>query len=452
MKKKSIMIVFLIISLSIIVAGLIFVVFFIYQMGEYGPPTCFAEMCIENNSELKKIATSGIGSVSNPYIIDSFELSTTDLTALYIRFFETYAIIQNSNFTASLSGIRISNMEGMITIKDCSFFGCGMEIRDSEKINIESNDFHENNRGITIRDGVQFLTMRNNFFDFRGFEISDTDDINFPSLELENNWVGNKKLLFLENSHDRTIYGNFSQLILYKCSNITALNSELNSVSNGLILLDCYNCEISDLVMKDIYYGILISESSFLKFDNITIINKISDAKFGFFILDSSNVLLKDCILKTFKYQGFFARRTEPLHIINCTVENCEEYGMSIGTSSYSIVQNCTFLNNFVGMLVLQSSHSLFYFNHFEANQGYSLDYSGIGDEGATNSSIFLNNFIDNNIGGSSQACDDNIGNCWYNTVSNMGNFWSDYESGYYFIDGTANLKDYYPLSEAIEF
>ncbi|MBA7557635.1 hypothetical protein ES705_50399 [subsurface metagenome] len=68
-----------------------------------------------------------------------------------------------------------------------------------------------------------------------------------------------------------------------------------------------------------------------------------------------------------------------------------------------------------------------------------------------SDNTIFNNTFIDNNLGGSSQAYDEGIGNYWYNVVTLEGNYWSDWSgTGSYSIDGSASSIDLYPLETPI--
>ena len=64
------------------------------------------------------------------------------------------------------------------------------------------------------------------------------------------------------------------------------------------------------------------------------------------------------------------------------------------------------------------------------------------------NNEFYNNTFIDNNLGGTSQAYDEGTGNNWYDTSTNTGNYWSEWSSGSYSIDGSAGSVDLYPLSE----
>ena len=76
-------------------------------------------------------------------------------------------------------------------------------------------------------------------------------------------------------------------------------------------------------------------------------------------------------------------------------------------------------------------------------NQNYGIYL----DQYCINNEIHRNNFIDNNLGGSSQGFDDGTDNTWYDIITSKGNYWNDWSgSGSYAIDGSANCVDLYPL------
>jgi len=60
-------------------------------------------------------------------------------------------------------------------------------------------------------------------------------------------------------------------------------------------------------------------------------------------------------------------------------------------------------------------------------------------------SKIYLNSFFFNNQAGTSQAYDEGDYSEWSNDNSE-GNFWSEWLSGDYYIDGSSNSTDQFPL------
>jgi parallel beta-helix repeat protein len=94
------------------------------------------------------------------------------------------------------------------------------------------------------------------------------------------------------------------------------------------------------------------------------------------------------------------------------------------------------------------SHNSSLTYNLFQENIGYGLSLGS-----SFNCTIHHNSFIDNNLGGTSQASDEGEGNIWYDNSTKEGNFWSDYsDSGNYTIYneyGDPVSFDLYPLSES---
>ena len=70
-----------------------------------------------------------------------------------------------------------------------------------------------------------------------------------------------------------------------------------------------------------------------------------------------------------------------------------------------------------------------------------------------SNSSIYYNRFMLNNLLGASQAYDDGTTNIWYNTSELVGNLWSNWDGiGSYSIDGSSSSEDLYPIDIPLQF
>jgi len=96
----------------------------------------------------------------------------------------------------------------------------------------------------------------------------------------------------------------------------------------------------------------------------------------------------------------------------------------------------------------LDSSDSCFVtYNLLQENEEYGV-YSSYGSD---NNLIHHNTFVDNNIGGTSQAYDDGTNSFWYDTATQEGNYWSDWSGiGSYYIQGFALSFDKYPFGEPV--
>ena len=100
--------------------------------------------------------------------------------------------------------------------------------------------------------------------------------------------------------------------------------------------------------------------------------------------------------------------------------------------------------NEGVGIFCDNVDDSVIINNYIHENTGYGIQF----DVQSDNNVIHHNEFYNNNIGGTSQACDHGKNNSWYDSVLQEGNRWMDYSGkGDYYIDGTAQSVDIYPLS-----
>ena len=109
-------------------------------------------------------------------------------------------------------------------------------------------------------------------------------------------------------------------------------------------------------------------------------------------------------------YQGINIRYSDYNTIIGNRIINSTQHGLAfVGTSSFNVVYNNTFINN-----------------------GNVAEYT---IDGERNGSL------------SSQGYDEGNNNMWYETNSRTGNLWSDYSGvGSYVIDGPSSSFDPYPF------
>jgi len=146
--------------------------------------------------------------------------------------------------------------------------------------------------------------------------------------------------------------------------------------------------------------------------------------------MTGDNACIKGFTIKNTKNQGAGIRLTWDHHV----VENCYifgvKYGILITSSSSNLIKNCTFRNNEYGIIITGCKCA----------------------RGSTNSIIYHNNFINNDV----QARDE-WSNIWN---SKIGNYWSDYVGKDENNDGIGDIpynisggfnKDYAPLIKPID-
>ncbi len=136
--------------------------------------------------------------------------------------------------------------------------------------------------------------------------------------------------------------------------------------------------------------------------------------------------------------------------VANNTCNNNDVHGIFLEDSDSSTVANNTCSNNkLYGIQLWYSDFCVITYNLLQENEEYGV-YVEISYP--RNNLIHHNTFVDNNLGGSSQARDEGSDNFWYDTETLEGNYWSDWSgTGNYSIDGSADSIDLYPFDEPVE-
>ncbi len=144
---------------------------------------------------------------------------------------------------------------------------------------------------------------------------------------------------------------------------------------------------------------------------------------------------------------GIYLHISGSATVANNTCNN-NDFGIHLGSSGSATVANNTCNNNVRDGICLWSSiFCVVTYNLLQENERYGVYLRS----GSDINLIHHNTFVDNNLGGTSQAYDDSTNNFWYNSVTQEGNYWSDWSgTGSYSIDGSANSVDLYPLEEPV--
>ena len=146
-------------------------------------------------------------------------------------------------------------------------------------------------------------------------------------------------------------------------------------------------------------------------------------------------------------YYGFELNLCEKLKVINNTIANSHRCIVA-DRCNYGIYENNT---------LFQASEYGFYMTYdteidIIGNLIKNTELYGINLQSTTlNFTIHHNTFIDNNIGGTSQAYDSGTNNVWFDVATNEGNRWNDWTGGKYSIDGTSGSEDPYPLGTPVQ-
>ncbi len=265
--------------------------------------------------------------------------------------------------------------------------------------------------------------VANNTFTNCGLNIYGYTLDAYLSYTVENNWVNGKKLGFYTNLDstiiDEPVYG---QLILVNCTNVTVRDQILNSATIGLFLHSCTSSDVVNNTCNNNNNGIYLLSSG------------------------SSTVANNTC---SNNWQGILLYNSGSSTVANNTCSNNREGIVLWISGSSTVINNICNKNNCYGIYIRYSGFCVVTYNLLQENEEYGV-YLGYGPD---NNLIHHNTFVDNNLGGTSQACDDCTNNYWYDSETQEGNYWSDWSGeGSYSIDGDAGSVDPYPLDEPAEY
>jgi parallel beta-helix repeat protein len=188
----------------------------------------------------------------------------------------------------------------------------------------------------------------------------------------------------------------------------------------------------------------------------------------GIFFSNVSNGYILNNVIKSIDGVGILIDLSSNNVITENFIQNNNREGIWVGESSYiDISRNTVFNNGFAGIDFYRSKESNITLNDVHSNRVFGIrlwfssnnylfsnavsnntDY-GVWMENSNNNNVAWNFFINNKLGGSSQAYDDGIGNLF------ADNYWNEWinpdidEDGIidnpYEIDGLSNNQDAFP-------
>jgi len=401
-----------------------FIVMFVFV----GCDPCDFGIKITKDRHFKKYAVSGDGSLGDPFILDSLNIITDTPSGIIIWFTSAHFIIQNSFIQSEELGIDISSISsGTGKIINNTFVGCGLQIRSSSYILIESNIFAENTYGIILANSAS-NTINNNVLDAGGINLDN------PQQFISNNTVGGKDIEFFTDETNQIISKDLGQLIISRCSNLTFSSLNIRGVGVGITIFDSLNCSIINSWFKNCNTGLIAEESNNLVVKNIT-----------FYDFPPRNSYIPD------NGYGIAIESSDYLSIQNCTIDGARYCAISISESDYCLLEFNRITNSrFSALDLYLVNFCEIIFNEFFNNTEWPaivLSERSHYEQYSENNEIHHNNFINNAINFSSQVTDNCHSNFWYDNVTLEGNYWSDLGfATYYTINADEGVYDSYPF------
>jgi len=319
---------------------------------------------------------------------------------------------------------------------------CGIWMWKCNNINILGNTIMDNyGEGIDLDSSVD-TTISDNSFIYDGlFVYFDKDDYPY-NVNISNNKVNNKPLIYLEEESDITIQQDAGQIILVNCNNIKVKNQDIFHSDVGVELFFTDGSVISNsLIHSNDIAGIWLMGSNRNQLDN----NSISDNGGAGILTEggSDNTISENNVVNS-GFCDILLRWADNSYIERNTVES-KWIGIYIDGDIYNnIIENKVKSADLQGIR-LRADYCILDKNTIESCK------CGLDIFDSKNCTIFHNNLIDNLDNVNVEFCENNQ---WDNGMG--GNYWDDYNGNDGDGDGigdtpyeiTNNDIDRYPLMD----
>ena len=367
-------------------------------------------------------------------------------------------ISSNTCYNNGKSGINLQDSSGIALNNTCSYnvlgisAGSDWDLSDDSNFTLFNNTCSNNgwagiktgsnstllnntcsNNGWAGIETGNNVTLINNTLYNCGLVLSGDSIEDYLTYIIEDNWMNDKELGFFVNLVN-PIFSNpiYGQLILINCTNAIVSNQNISNTKTGLFLKWCNNSTLLNNICNNNEIGIDTDSSS-------TLINNTCNNNYRDGIIAGSNSTIFNNTCNN-NWQGIGISAGSNSTLLKNT---CNNNHIGISASSNSTLLNNTCSNNrHPGIFLSRADFCVISFNLLKENGDY-----GVCLRFSNNNTIHHNNFIDNNLGGSSQALDNGANNTWYDKSAMEGNYYSDYSGvGNYSIDGSAGSEDPYPF------
>ena len=343
---------------------------------------------------------------------------------------------------------------GSITIEfdenftDYGFLGQGIE---SDPFRIDGYNITTTNQtGIYIFNTTKHFTISNcyvNALDMGIYidQVADGTASIFNTTCFDNDDYG----IRIENTTNSTVINvicddNYAGIRIHTASDLFLKNASVLNCRYGIsiwyslnsVVIDCVSCYTTSNP------GIYLSGSNSSILEN-NILN-FNDPH-GLQITRSGDCKIINNTCNFNEGNGIYLHRSYNQYVVNNTANNNEYDGFHFALYSNTTVVNNSCINSGDrGIMLYDCDDCFIYRNLIQNSVNYGLFVGG------SRNTIHHNAFVNNNIGGTSQACevDFETDNIWYDILTNEGNYWNTWGgTGDYVIDSNEYISDPYPLS-----
>lgn len=436
---------------------------------------------ITHDSNFSDYGFPGLGTSSQPYRIENYNITTAEDVGIYIGGVDKYFIIQNCVINGNYRGIEIRDIHintaetvsiAKIINNVCNgiyvYYSFNVEIADNylitggdriyadHTINLDvKNNTCSNFGSIRGGTGITLIDCESSFVRFnnctgmmRGIYLDNCDSIRVMYNYIEDQYSYG---INVYESGDCTVDHNTvtdcgGYGILAHCFGSTFLiANHVSSNAFGIYMKTSTASTIKENICLNNIFGIQLDSSDSTEVTS----NTLSSNLVGLKVVYSNYLTISNNYCSSNTENGMYFDLSKSLLITSNNCSSNKNNGMVLKVVKVSNItyNNCS-LNGYYGINVDSSSNCKFNYNFFSDNDRYALYFN----LGSSSNVISHNSFIDNNIGGFSQCFDDGSVNIWYDTKKREGNYWSDLgEFKTYAIYGFSESIDKYPLNESLE-
>ncbi len=361
-----------------------------------------------------------------------------------IEIYANFSNIYNNEISNLVfgDGILVEGSENRVvnnSIHDNPYYGI-ISISSLDDLyvnNTFSNNTMSNNLygGLAISGQVKSYVSNNSFYNDGMFAVPPID------IEVYNNFVNGKPLIYLQNTSNFTIDGDAGQILILQCDNITIIGQEISNTICAMEIIESQNCIlINNTISQCIESGLYIVLS-----DNILVENNKLILN-GYEIVDEQT----NGTVTSYYGTGLTAAYSSNLIVQNSSISENYAGGIGFQVVNDSILFNNNIEGNLFGAWLMFSSRNEIYNNNFfnnDWNNIYLIDFQSIPDAvinlpDSTNNVIWFNNLYPTkdysnntrtiNIGPfeiklSNTLCSEDY--TWYNSNQwdngAIGNYWS---------------------------
>jgi parallel beta-helix repeat protein len=374
-----------------------------------------------------KIVNNTINATDNGILLWGSNITTANNTinegykGIWIDQESTQCDIFDNNLVSSTIGINIAGNNNTLINNHIENCGTGIQVYADNNTITNNTIINSNEIGIDLYYFTNSSIIGNKLF---GCEFNLDVDLSTKSsmMDIRDNLVDNLPFGWFYKLNNSIVDGNYAQIVLYNCINITIQNQNISDYLFGIFIINSPNSNLRNNYLASTDHAVYVVDSP----NTIIINNDIINAKSV-----GINVYSQDCLISN-----------------NSIIS--QSNGASSNKGILNLGQNNTFYQNFIqqyeyglvnDVLIEKSGKdSVVSENIFHKNRKFGLLTN------SDNGIFYKNYFLDNNQG-DAQASDNGQSNKWINDSSQVGNWWSDYlGSGNYTINGTVQNNDTFPL------